>query len=313
MMKALIIGGAGFVGKHLADHLYHVCGWSVCCTKLAGERLELEYGQVLDLDILDAEDTAVKLAAIQPDYIFHLAAQSSVALSWKQPDLTVDVNIKGAVHILEAVRQLSYSPRVLLVGSGEEYGYIKETELPLKEENALRPGNVYAATKVCQNMLGHIYAQSYGMDVIMVRAFNIIGPGQLTQFVVSDFCRQAAEIEAGKKQNVLSVGNLSARRDFTDVRDVVRAYEMLIQAGKSGETYNVGSGRAISIQELLEEILRQAACRIRVAQDPDRMRPSDIPVIEADTKRLTEVTGWKPEISLEQTIADTLAYWRCRV
>ncbi len=314
MKKALIIGGAGFVGHYLADHLYRQYGWSVCCTKLALEQMQMNHGQIVNLDILDRAATERLIAGFCPDYIFHLAAQSSVALSWKRPDLTVDVNIKGAVYVLEAVRRVAertgHKPRVLLVGSGEEYGYIEETELPIREENPIRPGNIYAATKACQNLLGQIYARAYGLDVMMIRAFNIIGPGQTTQFVVSDFCKQAADIEAGKQPPVLSVGNLSARRDFTDVRDVVRAYGMLAQTGKSGVTYNVGSGRDIAISLVLAEILRQAKCEIRVETDPDRMRPSDVPVIAADISRLLEATDWKPEIPLEQTIGDVLDYWR---
>lgn len=246
----------------------------------------------------------------RPDYIFHLAAQSSVAVSWKNPGLTVDVNVKGSLNVLDAVRKLDYKPRVLLIGSGEEYGHVRENEVPVQEDNVLRPGNIYAATKACQNMIGAIYAQAYGMDVMMVRAFNHVGPNQSPIFVVADFCKQTAEIEAGLKEPVIKVGNLSARRDFSDVRDVVRAYVELMEKGKAGETYNVGSGNAVEIRKILDMILCRSKKEIRVEVEPSRMRPVDVPVIEADISKLKACTGWKQKITLEETIQDTLEYWR---
>lgn len=293
-MKALIIGAAGFVGGYLAEHLQKEYGWSVSVTKLEHETFFIEEAAVYDLDILDEKAVQQLLFQIEPDYIFHLAAQSSVALSWKNPDLTIDVNIKGCIHVLEAVRKLKKQPRILLVGSGEEYGI----------------QNIYAATKACQNMLGTIYAKAYQMEIVLVRAFNHIGPKQSSVFVVSDFCRQAAEIEAGKREPVLWVGNLEIKRDFTDVRDIVRAYGMLIQKGKAGENYNVGSGRAVAIQEILEKILSLSKKKIRIETDPKKLRPLDLSVIEADIQKLQEVTGWKPQISLEDTIRDILEDWR---
>ena len=222
----------------------------------------------------------------------------------------MDVNIKGSLNVLDAVRKLDYKPRVLLIGSGEEYGHVRQDEVPVQEGNVLRPGNIYAATKACQNMLGSIYAQAYGMDVLMVRAFNHVGPNQSPIFVVADFCRQAAQIELGLKEPVIKVGNLSARRDFSDVRDVVRAYVGLMENGKAGETYNVGSGNAVEIRGILDKILRLAKKDIRVEVEPSRMRPVDVPVIEADIRKLQACTGWRTEIPLEKTIEDTLNYWR---
>jgi len=308
-MKALIIGGAGFVGGYLGDHLHYDCGWSVYTTKLPHEKIISSYAEVLDLNILNIDEIESVLTKVEPDYIFHLAAQSSVALSWENPGLTVDVNIKGAVNLMDAVRTLDYKPRILLIGSGEEYGYINESETPIKEDNRLRPGNIYAATKVCQNMLGQIYTKAYDMDIIMVRAFNHIGPGQDPRFVVSDFCKQAAEIEAGIREPVMKVGNLSAKRDFTDVRDVVKAYSKLVQKGKKGETYNVGSGKAVAIQQILDKILELSAVKIEISIDTGKIRPIDIPLIEADTDKLKLDTGWEPVIPLELTIKNTLDYW----
>ncbi len=266
-----------------------------------------------NLNILEPDAIRELFDKEQPDYIFHLAAQSSVALSWKNPGLTVDVNIKGAVNVLDAAREMKKVPRVLLIGSGEEYGHILPQETPIVESNHVRPGNIYAATKACQNMLGTIYAEAYHMDIMMVRAFNHIGPNQAPMFVVADFCKQVAEIEAGLREPVMHVGNLSAKRDFTDVRDVVRAYGLLIQKGVAGETYNIGSGQAISIQELLDTILSLSAAQITVEVDPQKLRPVDVPMIEADTTKVYETTGWTREIMLEQTLQETLDYWRNEV
>lgn len=310
-MKALIVGAAGFVGSYLIQHLTTTYDWEIHATKLPNENLSVSDIHVHDLNILNIDEIRELFTKLKPDYIFHLAAQSSVALSWNNPQITVDINIKGTLNILDTIRSLDgYSPRILLIGSGEEYGYILPDETPVNERVTPRPGNIYAATKACQNMLGNIYYRAYGMQLIMVRAFNHIGPNQSPIFVASDFCKQVAEIEAGKKKPILHVGNLSAKRDFTDVRDVVRAYGLLIQHGKGGETYNIGSGHAIAIQELLDTILSLSHANITVEIDAARLRPSDIPIIKADIHKVHTATGWTPEIPLEQTLLETLNYWR---
>lgn len=313
MKKAMIIGAAGFVGNYLIEYLRKESNMDVHVTKLPHEEMNNNYVKTYDLDILDKESIASLLFEVRPDYIFHLAAQSSVGLAWKNPCLTIDVNIKGSVNVMDAVRELYYKPRVLLIGSGEEYGHIRIGETPIKEENMIRPGNIYAATKVCQNMIGSIYAQAYDMELMMVRAFNHIGPTQAPMFVVADFCKQVAEIEKGIREPIISVGNLEAQRDFTDVRDVVRAYAMLIEKGEPGETYNVGSGHAVSIREILELIVLLSGQSIKVEIDSNKLRPVDVPIIEADTAKLQKLTGWEPKIALEQTIKETLNYWRERV
>ena len=307
MSKGLVIGAAGFVGSYLIEEMYS-CGIDSYATKLPHERLEHERAKVYDLDILSKEAIVTLLLEIRPDYIFHLAAQSSVGLSWKNPGLTVDVNIKGSINVMDAVRELYYKPRVLLIGSGEEYGHIRPGETPIREDNLLRPGNIYAATKACQNMIGSIYAQAYDMQMMMVRSFNHIGPGQAPMFVVSDFCKQVAEIEKGLREPVMYVGNLAAKRDFTDVRDVVKAYVGLIQQGVPGETYNMGSGHAVEIRKILDMIISLSEKEIRVEIDPNKIRPVDVPIIEADITKIHELTGWKPQIELNQTIRDTLDY-----
>ena len=233
-------------------------------------------------------------------------------MAWKEPALTIDVNIKGSVNLMDAVRELYYKPRVLLIGSGEEYGHILENETPISEATMLRPGNIYAATKVCQNMIGTIYSKAYDMEIMLVRAFNHVGPGQSPIFVVSDFCKQVAEIENGLREPVMYVGNLAARRDFTDVRDVVRAYGLLSLKGRAGETYNVGSGNAVEIRAMLDMIIGMSSADIEVKVDQNKIRPVDVPVIEADITKINEQTGWKPDIPLNQTIKEILDYWRER-
>ena len=311
-MKSLVVGGAGFVGAYLIQELKKESG-EIYVTKMAGETIAGSDVQVMDLDILDRGSIEKTLAEIRPDYIYHLAAQSSVAVSWQKPEITVDVNIKGAVNLLEAVRKEAPNARVLLIGSGEEYGHIHENEIPVIEDNPLRPGNIYAATKACQNMLGRIYADAYHLQIMMVRAFNHIGPNQAPIFVVADFCKQVAEIEAGRREPVIRVGNLSAKRDFTDVRDVVRAYTLLMKYGKIGCTYNVGSGRAVAIEEILQMILEESKVQIEVQVDEERLRPVDVPMIVADVSQLQQCTGWKPEIELRETLVETLGYWRDKV
>lgn len=312
MKKGLVIGAAGFVGSYLIQEM---CANNIeaFATKLPHEKFENPNTKVFDLDILDKDAIVALLFELRPDYIFHLAAQSSVGLAWKNPGLTVDVNIKGSLNVMDAIRELFYKPRVLLIGSGEEYGHIRAGETPITEENALRPGNIYAATKVCQNMIANIYSKAYDLELMMVRAFNHIGPGQASMFVVSDFCKQVAEIEKGLRAPVMKVGNLAAKRDFTDVRDVVKAYILLIQMGIPGETYNVGRGNAKEIQEILNLIVSMSRAEIKVEIDSNKIRPVDVPIIEADITKLNQLTGWKPLIPLEQTIQETLDYWRANL
>lgn len=312
MKKCLVIGAAGFVGSYLIDELLSD-GMEVYATKMSHEKYENTDVGIYDLNIMNKDDIASLLFEIRPDYIFHLAAQSSVGLAWKNPGLTIDVNIKGSLNVMEALRELYYKPRVLMIGSGEEYGHIQPDETPITENTLLRPGNIYAATKACQNMIGSIYARAYDLNLVFVRAFNHIGPGQAPLFVVSDFCKQVAEIEKGLREPVMKVGNLASKRDFTDVRDVVKAYTQLIQLGEAGETYNVGQGNAREIREILDLIVSMSSVEINVETDPNKIRPVDVPVIEADITKITRLTGWTPQISLEQTIQDVLDYWRAHV
>ena len=306
---ALIIGAAGFVGGYLAEELIR-SGRRVFITRLPSEKFDGECSGAFCVDITDPQSIASVMEQVKPDEIYHLAAQSSVAVSWKNPGLTVDVNIRGAVNVLEAARAHAPEAVVLLIGSAEEYGAVTPEQCPITEEQSLRPKNIYAMTKAAQNMTGKLYFDAYGMKVRMVRAFNHFGPRQAPQFVISDFCRQVAEIEAGKREAVMKVGNLEAKRDFTDVRDIVRAYRMIAESGKDGETYNVGSGSAVSIRELLDLILSLAKKEISVEQDPNRLRPSDVPIHCADISRIQRDIGWTPSIPRKDTVLATLNYWR---
>ena len=310
MKRALIIGGAGFVGQYLAEYLQDECGYRVRSTKMEQETLPDVNYEVSNMNLLVKEEVENVIRDYEPDYIFHLAAQSSVAVSWSNPQLAVDVNVKGTIQLLDILKETEYKGRVLLIGSGEEYGRIQPDEVPIIEDTVLRPGNIYAATKCCQNMIASIYAKAYGLQLIMVRAFNHVGPKQSPQFVVSDFCKQVVEAEKGLREPVIHVGNLKAKRDFTDVRDVIAAYECLVRQGKGGETYNVGSGTAYTIEEILDKIIALSGQKIEVQVEKERLRPIDVPLIVADITKITEQTDWKQKISLEQTLQDTLDYWR---
>lgn len=309
-VKALVIGAAGFVGDYLVSRVLSSMHCDVVATKLPHEKLDRADIEVRDLDILDADGVASLLAESRPAYLFHLAAQSSVPLSWEKPHATVEANIIGSLNILTALRGVLSPPRTLIVGSGEEYGPANGDRIPIREDARLWPQNVYAVTKACQNMMATVYSRAYQLPLVMVRAFNHIGPGQSPAFVVSDFCRQVAEIERGRRAPVMEVGNLDARRDFTDVRDVVRAYTGIIQRGRPGETYNVGSGTATSIAEMLDMILARSTCEITVCVNPEKLRPVEVPVIAADVHKVYDAIGWNAEIPLAQSISDTLEYWR---
>jgi GDP-4-dehydro-6-deoxy-D-mannose reductase len=252
----------------------------------------------------------------RPDVIFHLAAVAITGSSWRDPAGTLQLNVGMQANILQAVVNLELDCRVIVIGSSEEYGAaLSKTsgEGSISEETPFQPINPYAVSKVAQDMLGLQYHLSHGVDTVRVRPFNHIGPRQGLGFVVPDFASQVAQIEAGQRPPVIHVGNLEAQRDFTDVRDVVRAYRLLALQGVSGEVYNVGSGRAHAVQEVLDYLIAQTKVPIRVEPDPERMRPSDIPRVVCNYAKLQACTGWEPRIAFEQSLADVLQDWRARV
>ncbi len=318
MTKVLITGVTGFAGSHLADHLLAEGGYEVYGLKRWRSRLEnvrhLEDRITLvDGDITDARNMREVIGDIAPDMIFHLAAQSFVPTSWQSPDATMTTNIRGQLNIFEAVRASGRPCRIQIAGSSEEYGLVLDDEMPVVEENPLRPLSPYAVSKVAQDMMGFQYFRSYGLDVVRTRGFNHTGPRRGEVFVVSDFARQVARIEAGIQKPVIRTGNLDARRDFTDVRDMVRGYRLALEKGAAGEVYNICSGRDIRIGRMLEDLVALSDAEIAVEQDPSRMRPSDVPVLLGSAARFQAATGWKPEIPFDRTLADTLEYWRERI
>lgn len=308
-MKILVIGAGGFAGRYLLEALAFGEG-EIFATKLPNEEIPVSGVTSFNLDITDSAATAALIAEISPDEIYHLAAQSSAALSWKCPQLTFEINLIGVLNVLEGVRVIEKICRILLIGSSEEYGIVSVDKIPIKEEAAVHPQNPYAVSKLAQNLLGGLYVKAYEMEIISVRAFNHIGPRQSKDFVVADFCRQTARIEKGLQGTAIKVGNLSAVRDFTDARDVVRAYILLMEKGKIGETYNVGGGTVCEISQILERILAFSDMKISVEFDKERFRPIDAPRISADISKLQADTGWKPIYSLNETLLDTLTYWR---
>lgn len=316
-MKALITGLSGFVGSHLAEFLlqkdfdvYGIIRWRSNRENIRHIENKLT---LFEGDVRDLSSVKQVIEDIKPDRIYHLAAQSFVPTSWTAPQETITSNIVGQLNILEAVRDLKLPIRILVVGSSEEYGLVYENEVPITENNPLRPLSPYGVSKVGQDLLGFQYFHSYGMHIIRTRAFNHTGPRRGEVFVTSSFCKQAVLIEKGKQEPIIKVGNLQAKRDFTDVRDVVRAYWLALEKGRPGEVYNICSGISWVIEELLDKILEIAGLKVTKEPDPARLRPSDVKILQGSHEKFTNETGWKPEIPMEKTIRDLLDYWRERV
>lgn len=310
--KALIIGGGGFVGKYLTEALLE-SGRGVYVTKLEEEKLPEKPGvRVCSLDILDRGAFYDLLRRINPKEVYHLAAISSAQLSWKEPRLTMETNILGSLNLLEALREMAPDARVLMVGSGEEYG-LSPNAPSLKESDICRPQNPYAVSKLAVNQLTELYAKAYSLNVISARAFNHIGPLQGPQFVAADFARQIALIEKGDCEPIIRVGNLEAKRDFTDVRDVTRGYIALMEKGQRGKTYNVGGGSLVTIRALLDTLIGFSKAAVKVEVDPGKLRPIEAPIISPDTSLIGRDTGWAPTIPLKTTLLDTLNFWRKEV
>ncbi len=339
-MRVLITGVTGMVGSHLAEYLlaiegvevYGTCRWRSRMDNLDDlkkeGRLNLIAGEVedvlpnrsdswklnlLEADITDPFSTKRVVAAVKPDRIFHLAAQSYVPVSWIAPAETLYTNIIGEVNLLEAVRAAGIDPLIHIAGSSEEYGLVLPGELPVKETNPLRPLSPYGVSKVAQEMLAYQYFMSYGLKSIVTRGFNHEGPRRGEVFVTSSMAKQVAEIEKGLKPPVIYVGNLSSKRDWSDVRDFVRAYWLALEKGTPGEVYNIGSGVAREVREMLDILRSMTEANIEVQVDPARLRPSDVKMLVCDATKFRQLTGWQPQIPFEQTLKDLLDYWRERV
>jgi GDP-4-dehydro-6-deoxy-D-mannose reductase len=315
-MRALITGINGFVGGHLAEHLLSSGRWEIAgIARQPALALETLTGRVtyIAADLSDREQTLGALARIRPDVIFHLAGQSNVPHAFADPHTTVQMNIGAQLNLFLSVLQLRIDPLIIVASSNEIYGLVRPEDLPVNEQTPLRPVNPYAVSKAAQDLFAYQYHISHRLRTIRLRPFNHIGPRQTEAFVVPAFAAQIARIEAGLQPPVLRVGNLAAERDFSDVRDIVRAYELAALHGEVGAAYNVGSGQAVGVQRILDILLTFSTHDIQIEPDSSRMRPSDVPRVVCDASRFHADTGWTPRIPLEQTLFDTLEYWRFRV
>ncbi|WP_157950240.1 GDP-mannose 4,6-dehydratase [Vallitalea okinawensis] len=313
-MKALVTGASGFVGKYLLEHLLEN-ELHIVATKLKENSVVLKDPNItwIDLNILDEIDVMQKIRLHKPDYIFHLAGQSSVKLSWDNIGNTLNTNIIGSLNILESVRVTGLQCRVILIGSSEEYGIYPVNRMPLKEDYNTNPRSPYAISKMTQELLGKLYFNSFNINNVMVRAFNHIGPGQDTRFVVADFSKQIIEIEKGLKAPTITVGNIDVERDFTDVRDVVRAYYSLSKCGKGGEIYNVCSGIPIKISEILKQLISLSTYKgiIEISIDSNKYRKNDMMKLYGSNEKLNKATGWERKYSnIKESLNDILNYWR---
>lgn len=313
-MRILIFGAGGFVGQYLLTLLAKEYKATVFATKHPCEQDPLPLAAaVYHLRLPDAKAVAEIIQNANPDVIYHLAAQSSVVDAWEKPYDTLAVNVQGTLDILEAMRQQHSKARLMLIGSAEEYGMPRSNLFAMAEDEPLRPVNLYGVTKLCAEQLAMAYHTTYGLDVVAIRAFSHIGAGQSPRFVLSDFCKQAAAIECGSQPPVLYTGNLHRRRDFTDVRDIVRAYVALAEKGKSGQSYNVGSGQAIALSTMVEILREECRVPFTVQTDMKRVRPVDMPFQCANIHYLTNETGWQPQIPLRDTIKEMLAIARTQM
>jgi len=318
-MNVLITGITGFAGSHLAEYILaehpgiKVCGIVRWRSRMDNVKGILDKIELHEADLKDIVSLKKALAAIRPDKVFHLAAQSFVPTSWKLPVETFAINALGQINLFEALIDLKLNPKIQIAGSSEEYGRVHADEVPMKETNYLRPLSPYAVSKVAQDLLGYQYHQSYGLRTVRTRGFNHTGPRRGEVFVTSNFAKQVAEIEKGLKPPVIHVGNLEAKRDFTDVRDMVQAYWLATEKGKDGDVYNIGSGTTCVMQDMLDMLLGMSTVKVKVEVDPARLRPSDVPILLADASKFVTATGWKPRIAFKRTLEDLLNYWRERV
>jgi len=317
-MRLLITGITGFVGSHLTELALErgaeVIGALRWRSKTEHIEPLRERINLVESDLRDLLSVRAILERARPDCIIHLAAQSFVAASWQTPSETLWTNAICQVNLFEAMRQLGSSARFLVIGSSEEYGLVYPDELPIRETNPLRPLSPYAVSKVTQDLMGWQYFKSYGMHIVRARAFNHTGPRRGETFATSNFAKQIAEMEAGLREPIVQVGDLKPTRDFSDVRDIVRGYWLLLERGTPGEVYNLCSGVDWSIERMLTFLIGQSMLpHIEIRQDPARLRPSDVPVLRGCREKIERALGWRGEIPLDQTLTDLLEYWRRRI
>ena len=313
MKKVLVTGISGFAGGFLSEHLLSQSSYEVVGTYHSSQPGHFS-GMPITLrkvNLTESGDVQKLMREVMPDVIVHLAAMTSPGESFDDPAGTLINNAVSQISLLEAVRKEKLEhARIIIVSSADVYGHVKPEDIPIDEEAAFRPGNPYGVSKVTQDFIGLQYFISYKLNIVRVRPFNHFGPRQSDRFAVASFAKQIAEIEKNKREPVMKVGNLESERDFTDVRDVVRAYEMLFEKGKAGEAYNLGSGNAYKIADLLTKLISLAHVPVRVEKDPELYRPSDTPLLICNNKKLIEATGWMPEISIDESLKSILDYWR---
>jgi len=317
-MRILITGATGFVGSHLIEYcltkpnvkLYGTIFSHHSKDELKNIESVKHEIKLLKCDLTNKNNVIKVLKEAKPDRIFHLAAQSFVPISWKSPRDTLFNNIVSELNIFEALRGMKLDPVIQIAGSSEEYGLVRKKEIPIKESNPLRPLSPYAVSKITQDMLASQYYRSNELKTVITRAFNHTGPRRDKRFVTSWFAYQIASIEAGLQKPVIKVGNLNSYRDFSDVRDMVRAYWLATEKCQYGEPYNIGSGKVYQIKEVLNMLLSFSKDEIRIEKDPQLMRPSDVPILQCDYTKFKKATGWKPKIDFKTTLKDTLNYWR---
>lgn len=315
-MRSLVTGVSGFAGSHLADHLLTATpATEVWGCDFRGERRPYHPAalKILAVDLRDPEAAQAVIDQVQPDHLYHLAGRAAVGESWANPWEVLETNLRSQVNLFQAVLAARLQPRILVLGSAEEYGRVPAGELPVRETCPLQPDSPYGVSKVGQDLLGLQYYLSHHLPIIRLRPFNHIGPRQSGQFVAPAFASQIAAIEAGRQAPLLRVGNLEPRRDFTDVRDIVRAYALALEHGEPGQVYNLGSGRSRSIQEVLDILLSFSKTPIKVETDPSRLRPADTLELVCDASKFRACTGWQPRIPLEQSLRDLLDYERARL
>lgn len=322
-MRILITGITGFAGSHLAEYImenhpdaeiFGLRHWRSRLENISHIEHRL---RLIEADLKDESSITRALKESKPNWIFHLAAHSYVPTSWRMPAEVIINNVAGEVNLFEAARRICPRAKIHVAGSSEEYGLVKAHEIPIKETNPLRPLSTYAVSKVAQDLLAWQYYKSYGMRIVRTRAFNHTGPRRGEVFVCSAFAKQIAKIEIGttktKNPPVITVGNLEAVRDFTDVRDMARAYWLVLEKAKAGEVYNIGSGRQINMKNVLSLLLDIAQIKAKVVINPDQYRPSDVPILACDYSKFAKRTGWKPKIEFKQTMTDLLNYWRNKI
>ncbi len=312
MVTYLITGANGFLGRHLADLLSNDNSLVYGISRSVPHDLVLNHPDVAyeQCNLIDHTSVFNLLQKIKPDCIFHLAAESSVASSWKGPINIFNNNVLSQINIFEALRELGLSARVVVAGSSEEYGLVNESDLPVNEKCCFNPLSTYAVSKVSQDMLAYQYYKSYDMDIVRVRSFNLTGPGRPPIYALSSFAYQIAEIEKEKSKNIISVGNLDVKRDYTDVRDAVKGYYEIALKAKPGEVYNLCSGRAHNLKDLLNILISFSTTELNVEIDKLKYRPSDLPIMLGDNTKIKTEIGWIPEIDIHTTLKDLLDYWR---